>query len=124
MPTKLLTIVVAVNAVFGQLVLKHALATMGGRAALGSIGRLIPAAIESPWVYASVAIQAFGYLLWMILISREKLGVATAGVGAGFYLLMPICAWLIYGESLTGLQWLGMGLLTVGITLVSVGNLQ
>jgi drug/metabolite transporter (DMT)-like permease len=78
-------------------------------------------AVTSPWMYASFAIQGLGDFLWIVLISREKLGVATASVGAGFYMLMPLCAWGLFGESLTTVQWLGIGLITVGVTCVSLG---
>jgi drug/metabolite transporter (DMT)-like permease len=121
MPTYLLIVAVTVDAVVGQLLLKHALATLGGRAALASTSKFILDAATSPWMYASLAIQGLGYFLWIALISREKLGVATASVGAGFYALMPLCAWAIYGESLTNMQWFGIGLITVGVTFVSLG---
>jgi drug/metabolite transporter (DMT)-like permease len=122
MPTRLLIIAVTANAVLGQLFLKRALISIGGRAAFATMPKFIAAALASPWIYASLAIQAVGYLLWMMLISREKLGIATASVGAGFYLLMPLCAWAVYGESLTNLQWVGIGLLTIGIAFVGMGN--
>jgi drug/metabolite transporter (DMT)-like permease len=124
MPTYLLIIAVTVNAVIGQLLLKHALTTLGGRAALETMSKFFLSAAASPWMYASFAIQALGYVLWMILISREKLGVATASVGAGFYSLMPLCAWALFGESLSNVQWLGIGLITVGVTCVSLGITQ
>lgn len=122
MPTKFLVIAVTINAVLGQLFLKHALTTLGGRAALATVPRFIADAITSPWIYASVAIQGVGFFLWMMLISREKMGVATASVGAGFYVLMPLCAWAVYGESLSNLQWVGIALLTIGVVCVSMGN--
>ena len=121
MPTYVLIVAVTVDAVLGQLLLKHALATLGGRAALGNLSKFILDAATSPWMYASLTIQVVGYFLWIALISREKLGVATASVGAGFYALMPLCAWGIYGESLTNVQWLGIGLITAGVTFVSLG---
>jgi drug/metabolite transporter (DMT)-like permease len=121
MPTYLLIVAVAVNAVVGQLLLKHAIATLGGRAALETMSKFILDAATSPWMYASFAIQGLGYFLWIVLISREKLGVATASVGAGFYILMPFCAWVLFGESLTNVQWLGVGLITAGVTCVSLG---
>jgi drug/metabolite transporter (DMT)-like permease len=123
MPTKLLIVAVAVNAVLGQLLLKYALSTLGGRPSFAAFPRFLAAAIASPWMYASLAVQAFGYFLWMLLISREKLGVAAASVGAGFYLLMPLCAWGLYGESLTAWQWLGVVLITIGVTCVSLNPL-
>ena len=121
MPTKFLIVVVAVNAVLGQLLLKHAIATLGGRAALANLPKFVLDAAASPVMYASLVIQALGYFLWMVLISREKLGVASASVGAGFYILLPLCAWAVYGESLTALQWFGVSLITAGVTCVSLG---
>lgn len=121
MPTYLLIISVTLNAVVGQLLLKHALATLGGRAALATMSKFILDAATSPWMYASIAVQGLGYALWILLISREKLGVATASVGAGFYALMPLCAWAIYGEALSNLQWFGIALITIGVTCASLG---
>jgi drug/metabolite transporter (DMT)-like permease len=116
MPIRLLILVVTLNAVFGQLVLKYALSTLGGRAALASFPKFVLNAMASPWVYASLAIQGLGFLLWILLISREKIGVASAIVGAGFYILMPL--WAIFGESLTNWQWIGIGFITVGVIFV------
>jgi drug/metabolite transporter (DMT)-like permease len=123
MPTKLLVLAITINAVAGQLLLKRALAALGGQAALSRMPKFLSDAATSPWVYASLAVQGLGYFLWMVLISREKLGVATASVGAGFYILMPLCAWSLYGESLTYLQWFGIGLITIGVVCVSSNGL-
>ena len=123
MPTKLLIVAITINAVAGQLLLKRALAALGGRAALATMPKFLIDAASSPWIYASVAVQGLGYLLWMVLISREKLGVATASVGAGFYILMPLCAWGLYGESLSYLQWFGIALITSGVICVSANGL-
>jgi hypothetical protein len=38
----------------------------------------------------------------MVLISREKMVVDAASVGAGFHFLMPLCAWTVYGKPLPG----------------------
>jgi drug/metabolite transporter (DMT)-like permease len=122
MPTNLLIVAVTINAVVGQLLLKRALVTLGGRAALASMPKFLAAAATSPWIYASVAIQGLGYFLWMILISREKLGVAAASVGAGFYILMALCAWAVYGEVLTNLQWFGIGFITIGVACMTLGT--
>jgi drug/metabolite transporter (DMT)-like permease len=122
MSTKFLIVAVTVNAVLGQLLLRRALAALGGRAALDALPKFVLDAIASPWMYASLAIQGLGYFLWIVLISREKLGVASASVGAGFYILMPLCAWVVYGETLSALQWFGVSLITVGVTCVSLGT--
>jgi drug/metabolite transporter (DMT)-like permease len=122
MPTKLLIVCITVNAVLGQLLMKKALTSLGGRAALAVMPKFIVDALTSPWIYASLAVQGFGYFLWLVLISREKLGVATASVGAGFYILMSLCAWAIYGEALTSFQWFGIGLIAVGVTVLTGGT--
>jgi drug/metabolite transporter (DMT)-like permease len=123
MPTKWLIVAISINAVAGQLLLKRALVALGGRAALSTMSKFLLDAMASPWIYASLAVQGFGYFLWMVLISREKLGIATASVGAGFYILMPLCAWTFYGESLSFLQWFGIALITAGVIFVSTNGL-
>ncbi len=121
MPTKLLILAVTLNAVVGQMFLKHALATLGGPTTLANFPKFILEAAKSPWIYSSIAIQGFGYILWMVVISRVKLGVATASTAAGFYMLSALAAWAIYGESLSFVQWLGIVLITIGVTCVSLG---
>jgi drug/metabolite transporter (DMT)-like permease len=122
MSTKFLIVAVTVNAVLGQLLLRRALTSLGGRVAFDALPKFLLEAIASPWMYASLAIQGLGYFLWMVLISREKLGVAAASVGAGFYILMPLSAWAVYGETLSALQWFGISLITVGVTCLSLGT--
>ena len=123
MPTKWLIVAISVNAVAGQLLLKQALTALGGRAALSTMSKFLLDAIASPLIYASLGVQGLGYFLWMVLISREKLGIATASVGAGFYILMPLCAWTFFGESLSYLQWFGIALITTGVIFVSANGL-
>jgi drug/metabolite transporter (DMT)-like permease len=121
MPNKTLIVVVTLNAVLSQLVLRYALKPIGRLEGLSDVPRFIAGVVSAPWVYASLALQVLGYVLWMILISREQLGVATASVGAGFYLLMALSAWMIYGEALTPVQWFGIVFVTFGVVCISLG---
>ena len=121
-PTTLLIIAVTLNAVLGQLMLKYAVMGLGGSPALANLPAFILSAAKSPLVYVSIAIQGFGYLLWMMLIARMKLGLASASVGAGFYVCMALAAWGVYGESLTRLQWLGLGLITLGVSCIGLAS--
>ncbi|HWX81936.1 MAG TPA: hypothetical protein VNZ02_17675 [Steroidobacteraceae bacterium] len=122
MPLKLLFLAVTVNAVISQLLLRRALNQLGSPSGLSELPRFIGNAALSPWIYASVTLQVLGYVLWMLVVSREKLGVATASIGAGFYILMALSAWLIYGETLSTLQWAGIILVTVGVVCISLGQ--
>jgi drug/metabolite transporter (DMT)-like permease len=122
MPLRLLLVAFTVNTVISQLVLRRALNELGSHASLSGLPRFIGNAAVSPWIYASVALQILSYVVWMIIVSREKLGVATASVGAGFYILMALSAWLIYGETLSPLQWTGIVLVTLGVVCISLGG--
>jgi drug/metabolite transporter (DMT)-like permease len=123
MPLRILFAVFTVNAVVSQLLLRRA--TLGlGRAptSLPALPQFVAQAALSPWIYASVVLQVFGYVLWLVIVAREKLGVATATIGAGFYALMALSAWVIYGEALSALQWLGILLVTCGVVCISQGH--
>lgn len=122
MPIRILFFAVTVNAVISQLLLRRALNQLGSPASLSGLPRFIGSAALSPWIYASVALQILGYVLWMLVVSREKLGVATASIGAGFYILMALSAWMIYGETLSTLQWIGIVLVTLGVVCISLGQ--
>jgi drug/metabolite transporter (DMT)-like permease len=124
MSLRLLFVVFTVNAVISQLLLRRATSELGRPpAGMSALPRFIGQAALSPWVYASVTLQIVGYVLWLVIVSREKLGVATASIGAGFYLLMALSAWLIYHETLSAVQWLGIVLVTCGVVCVSQGRL-
>lgn len=119
---KLLILALTVNAVASQLLLKRAIADIGSPSGLAALPQFIENAAHSPWVYASLILQVLGYALWMVVISHEKLGVATATLGAGFYVLMAFSAWVFYGEALSTIQWTGIGLITIGVVCVSLGQ--
>jgi drug/metabolite transporter (DMT)-like permease len=61
-------------------------------------------------------------VVWWVVVARETRGVATARIGAGFYVLMALSAWLIYGETLSSLQWTGIVLVTLGVVCISLGQ--
>lgn len=104
MPTRLLFVAFIINSVISQPVLRRGLRDLGSPVVLLNVPRFIGTAALSPWIYASVVLQILSYVMWMLIVSREKLRVATATVDAGFYTLMTLSAWLVYGETLTSLQ--------------------
>lgn len=122
MAFKFLFILVTVNTVISHLFLKRAIIDIGSPASLDAVPKFIVAAAGSPWVYGSLVLQVLGYVVWMIVISHEKLGVATASVGASYYILTSFAAWAIYGETLSPMQWAGICLITAGVVCVSLGQ--
>ncbi|HEV7613172.1 MAG TPA: hypothetical protein VGO37_14930 [Steroidobacteraceae bacterium] len=122
MSIRFLLVAFTVNSVISQLVLRRALNELGSPASLSGLPRFIGNAAMSPWIYTSVALQIVSYVMWMLIVSRERLGVATATVGAGFYTLTALSAWLIYGETLSSVQWTGIALVTLGVICISLGG--
>jgi multidrug transporter EmrE-like cation transporter len=116
---KLLIFFVTISTVGSQLLLKQAMKSIQAPAATGDLGRFFLESAVSPWVYGSLLLQMAGYLVWLIVVSKEQLGVAFATSGAFFYLLVGLSAWLIHGERLSLSQWTGIGLITLGVLLVS-----
>lgn len=122
MPLRLLFVIFTINAVISQLLLRRATIELGSAPqTLAGLPRFIAYAALCPWIYASIALQILSYVLWLLIVSREKLGVATATIGAGFYGLMAVSAWLVYGETLSWPQWLGIALVTAGVVCISQG---
>jgi drug/metabolite transporter (DMT)-like permease len=123
MPLKSLLVAFVVNSVISQLILRHATRLLGSPAGWATLPAFLSRAAASAWIYASVALQVVSYVIWMVIVSRAKLGIATASAGAGFYGLMALSAWIVYGESLTVVQWLGILLVTLGVLCVSQGQI-
>jgi drug/metabolite transporter (DMT)-like permease len=118
---KFLIVLVTVNTVCSHMLLKRAIVDIGGPTSLAGLPQFILSAAFSHWVWGSLVLQVIGYVGWMVVISHEKLGVATASVGASYYILTAGVAWLVYRETLGPLQWLGILLITIGVVFVSLG---
>jgi hypothetical protein len=101
---KFLLILVSVNTTASQLLLKRGVTQLGGVKGFADLPRFMLLAVTSPWIVLSVCLQIAGYLMWFLVVTREKLGVAVAFTGASFYILMVLSAWYFYGETLAVLQ--------------------
>lgn len=101
-----------------QLLIKRAVLDLATRApGLKGLDWML-AAVTSPPVIAAVALQGLGFLVWVVVVSRVKLGVAFAMSGASFYILLAAASWWFYGERLAPGQWLGLILISTGVLLV------
>jgi drug/metabolite transporter (DMT)-like permease len=117
---KLLLILVSINTIASQLLVKKGVTELGGINALADLPRFIPMAIFSPWIVLSVFLQIIGYLMWFLIVTREKLGVAVAFSGASFYILMAIGAWFFFGETPSATQCVGIGLIFLGVICIAI----
>jgi multidrug transporter EmrE-like cation transporter len=104
-----------------QLLLKKAIVIIGPLLQDGKIAFLI-AAFTSPYVWTAISMQGLGFVLWMIVLTKLKLGIAFALSGAFFYLLIALSTWYIYGEKLTSQQWGGLMLISTGVVLMTLSK--
>lgn len=103
-----------------QLILKKAVNLPSLRAdmAEGPFHFILGAAMH-PLVWAALVLQVFGYVVWFFVLTREKLAVSFALSGAMIYMLTAIFAWVIFGERLSGQQWVGIALISAGVIFVA-----
>ena len=110
---------VTLSTLTSQLLVKFAVTGIAARTPdLKGLPWLI-AAVSSPSVIGAVLVQGIGFVVWVIVVSRIKLGVAFAMSGAFFYVLVALSSWLLFGERLAAMQWLGLVLLSIGVILIS-----
>lgn len=121
MPTTFLILVVTLCTVGSQLLLKRSVGDLAETLRASGIWGFLMAAAVSPGVVAALAIQVTGYVLWLIVLTRAQLSVAFAISGSFFYLLMAAASWFLFDERLTGVQWGGLVLISVGVVMVTQG---
>ena len=112
MKTIFLIFIVSANTVISQLLLKKGVLTFQEVKLNTSI---ITSAVFSPYILGSILLQLFSFILWLIVLSKANLGYAFGFSGAFLYLMLPLLSWLIYGEKLVTIQWIGLLLITAGI---------
>ncbi|MET3929076.1 hypothetical protein L3D22_17620 [Lysobacter soli] len=116
----LLILFVTCSTLGGQFLIKHGVTRIAEQSPGVSGLPWLFAAITSPAVMAAVAIQGIGFLVWVVVISRVKLGVAFGISGAFLYVLMSIVGWCFYGERLTTMQWCGLAMISCGVLLLTL----
>lgn len=116
----LMILFVTCSTLGSQLLIKHAVTQLEQRVpALRGVDWIL-AALTSPTVLLAIAVQGVGFVVWVVVVSRVKLGVAFAISGAFFYILMAAVTWMLYGERLTLGQWVGIALISAGVLMVSM----
>ena len=103
-----------------QLLVKRAVLEIGTRTPAPQGVDWLVAAVTSPTVWLAVAIQGVGFVVWMVVVSRIKLGVAFATSGSFFYIVLALLSWYLYDERLSAGQWFGIGLISCGVLMISL----
>lgn len=115
-----LILVAAFFGVCGQLTLKIGMTQVGR---IGSDGLAEPLqvafrVITSPLVVGGLLLYVMGAGVWLMVLSRSALSFAYPILAIG-YAITPILAWVVLGESVNGIRWLGIATICLGVFVVS-----
>lgn len=116
----LMILFVTCSTLGSQLLIKGTVVGIAARSPAPTGVDWLLAVVQSPKLWAAVAVQGVGFLVWVVVVSRVKLGPAFATSGAFFYVLLAVVSWWLYGERLAPLQWLGIILVSTGVLMISM----
>lgn len=103
-----------------QLILKGVVGTPAIREAMTQgVQYFALAAIKDARAWIALSLQVLGYVIWLYVLSREKMAVAFAFSGSMFYILVALSAWIFYAERPNQAQWIGILFISVGVLLIS-----
>lgn len=104
----------------GQLALKAGMSQVGriGAGAFAQPFELVTRVAASPLVIGGLGLYAISMVSWLAVLSRVPLSFAYPLVAIG-YLITAILAWLLLGESIPGIRWLGIATICLGVFLIS-----
>jgi drug/metabolite transporter (DMT)-like permease len=101
----------------GQLLFKAAGLAIRGKSA----GEMAWVLATLPAFHASLVLYGVATLLWVFVLSRVSLSQAYPWMAAAT-VLVPLLAWLAYGERVGGLYWVGMALILAGLAVTQMAS--
>lgn len=121
-PKSMVLLLVAVLlGVLGQLLLKMGMTQVGTLEFSGGLAGLIQTGIRvfsNLKVLGGFAAYGVSSLFWIVVLSKLNLSLAYPMLALN-YVLVPLTARLFLGEQVPGLRWLGMGVIIIGVVIIS-----
>ncbi len=109
-----LIIATVLAVVVGQFMIKIGVAAGG---AITSVRELLPRML-SPLVVAGLGVYAVSAAAWIYVLASEEVSYAFPFLGLT-YVGVAAIAVIVLRERLTALQWLGLMLVVIGVTVVA-----
>ena len=118
--TLLLVVIAVVIGGTGHVMLSKGMRTVGDltEAPATRVGGMIAAALSNPWLVLGVALQATFFAMYLTLLSRADVSQVLP-MTALDYVVVALLARLLLDEVITPARWGGIGLIIVGVLLVS-----
>ena len=106
---------IALGTIIAQTMLKKGLFLMGGIDFSTGVAVGMLRVLHSPYVLSALALQGAIALFWIYLLSKTQLVYLFTMSGAFFYILLALTSWIVLGERLSLVQWLGIIMISAGI---------
>ncbi|WEK53052.1 MAG: EamA family transporter [Candidatus Cohnella colombiensis] len=75
--------------------------------------------LVSPWILGGTLLYALATIIWLAVLSRLPFSVAYPFQSIA-YAVGLLIAWLVFGEIVTLRQWVGAGVIVIGVLLMSL----
>ena len=107
----------------GQLLLKFGMRQVGpvSRSDLSNPVSLLLTVFSNPLILIAIPLYVAGFLLWLIVLSNLDLSYAYPFLALS-YILVPLFSWLLLGEQIPLLRWIGIMVICGGLVLVGVAR--
>lgn len=107
----------------GQLLLKRVMKGIWpvGAAELGSLGSICLRLAIDPLFLFAVALYALGFVVWLIVLSKLDLSFAYP-ILALSYCLVPVLSRYMFGEQVSAMRWVGIGIICLGVSVVGLSK--
>jgi len=116
----LLVLVAVVISVLGQLSLKAGVTQVG---AIGSDSPPLQTLMQvctTPLIIVGLGLYVLGAAVWLIVLSRLDLSYAYPLLALNF-VLIPLASWILLGEKVSLVRWLGILVICLGLSIVLRG---
>lgn len=103
----------------GQLLLKFGMRQVGpvSGSVLSNPVPFLLAMFSNPLILIAVPLYAGGFVIWSIVLSKLDLSYAYPFLALA-YVLVPLLSWLILGEHIPTMRWIGIVVVCIGLVLV------
>ena len=118
--TLVLVLIAAVLGGTGHVMLAKGMKTVGDmtEASPSRLGGMVASVVGNPWVLLGVVFQASFFFMYLTLLSRADVSQVLP-MTAIDYIVVALLAQSLLAEAVTPARWAGIGLIVVGVLMVS-----
>ena len=104
----------------GHVLLSKGMKTVGDltEAPTSLVGGMVARAVSNPWLILGVVLQASFFFLYLTLLSRDDVSKILP-MTAFDYIVVALLAQMFLAEPVTPARWTGIGLIVLGVFMVS-----